>query len=53
MTINLASFDILKFLGRGSFGRVYKVRLKNNNRIYAMKVLNKELLIVKKQIKYA
>ena len=53
VTINLASFEILKFLGRGSFGRVYKVRLKLNNKIYAMKVLNKELLMMKKQIKYA
>lgn len=51
--INLGSFEILKFLGRGSFGRVYKVRLKSNGKIYAMKVLNKELLYVKKQIKYA
>lgn len=53
VVINLASFEILKFLGRGSFGRVYKVRLKNNGKIYAMKVLNKELLMMKRQIKYA
>lgn len=53
VTVNLASFEILKFLGRGSFGRVYKVKLKLNNKVYAMKVLNKELLMMKKQIKYA
>ena len=53
VVVNLSSFEILKFLGRGSFGRVYKVRLKHNNKIYAMKVLNKELLMIKRQIKYA
>ena len=53
VTINLSSFEIQKWLGKGSFGRVYKVKLKSNGRIYAMKMLNKELLIVKKQIKYA
>lgn len=53
VTVNLSNFEIIKFIGRGSFGRVYKVKLKNNGRIYAMKVLNKEVLIAKKQIRYA
>jgi len=51
--INLNSFDIVRFLGHGAFGRVYKVRLKQTGRFYAMKVLPKEPLIKKNQIRYA
>jgi serine/threonine protein kinase len=53
ISINLKNFEILQFIGKGSFGRVYKVKLRTNNKTYAMKVLNKELLFARKQIKYA
>ena len=33
-------FEILKKLGEGAFGKVFKVRSKRNNKIYAMKRLN-------------
>lgn len=33
-------FEILKILGKGSFGEVYKVLSKKNNKIYAMKRIN-------------
>ena len=33
-------FEILKKLGEGAFGKVFKVRSKINNKIYAMKRLN-------------
>ena len=42
-------FEPIKLLGRGSFGEVLLVRLKANRKVYAMKVLNKKLLKVKKQ----
>ena len=42
-------FTPLKLLGRGSFGEVLLVRLKVNNKLYAMKILNKDLLKIKKQ----
>ena len=42
-------FIPLKLLGKGSFGEVLLVRLKANKKIYAMKVLNKEMLKIKKQ----
>ena len=42
-------FDPIKLLGRGSFGEVILVRLKANKKIYAMKILNKTLLKMKKQ----
>jgi protein-serine/threonine kinase len=36
----LEDFEIIKELGKGSFGKVFKVRSKKNNKIYAMKILN-------------
>ena len=36
----LEDFDILLFLGKGAYGRVYKVRSKFNKKIYAMKILD-------------
>lgn len=66
--IGFKSFLILKQLGSGSFGKVflvyfiylftkfmffYKVRKKNDEKLYAMKVLKKKNLILKKQLRYA
>lgn len=45
--INYNSFEILELIGGGSFGKVFKVKLKNTQNIYAMKVLNKGYLIKK------
>ena len=42
-------FELIKLLGRGSFGEVILARLKANKKIYAMKILNKNLLKLKKQ----
>ena len=42
-------FTPLKLLGRGSYGQVCLVRLKINNKLYAMKVLDKLLLKEKHQ----
>ena len=38
-------FENLRILGQGSFGQVYKVRSKLNNKIYAMKKSNLEYLM--------
>lgn len=51
--INFGSFDILETLGSGTFGKVFKVRLKQNNHIYAMKIINKKYLIRNQQLRYA
>ena len=44
INISYHDFTPLKLLGRGSFGQVCLVRLKINNKLYAMKVLDKKLL---------
>lgn len=51
--VQFDSFEVLKILGSGAFGKVFLVRKKDNNRVYAMKALKKRNLIIKKQLKYA
>ena len=47
--VSYNDFIPIKLLGRGSFGEVILVRLKANNKVYAMKMLNKMVLKIKKQ----
>ena len=42
-------FDEIKVLGRGSFGKVILVRYKKNNQLYAMKILKKAVIMMKKE----
>lgn len=43
-------FEVLRLLGKGTFGQVYQVKNKDNGRIYAMKILSKKLIVKKKEI---
>lgn len=43
-------FEFLKLIGRGTFGRVFQVRKKDTKRIYAMKVLSKREIAMKKEV---
>ncbi|CAG8922583.1 unnamed protein product [Penicillium salamii] len=43
-------FLILKLIGKGTFGQVYQVKKKDTQRIYAMKVLSKKVIIQKKEV---
>lgn len=47
------SFEKIRPLGKGDFGRVYLVREKATNRLYAMKVLSKKEMIQRNKIKRA
>ena len=47
--LTYGDFELIKLLGRGSFGEVLLARLKANKKVYAMKILNKTLLKLKKQ----
>lgn len=49
----LKHFHVLKLLGRGAFGKVYKVLHKRTQKVFAMKVLNKKNLLRENQIKYS
>uniref|UniRef100_A0A672PQ66 protein kinase C n=1 Tax=Sinocyclocheilus grahami TaxID=75366 RepID=A0A672PQ66_SINGR len=43
-SLGLKDFDLLRVIGRGSYAKVLLVRLKKTDRIYAMKVVKKELV---------
>ena len=45
-------FDIIKTVGKGSFGRVFMVKKKDTKRVYAMKVLKKEKVIARNQLQH-
>ena len=47
--VSYNDFKPLKLLGRGSFGEVLLVRLKATNKVYAMKILDKKVVKMKKQ----
>lgn len=44
-------FELLRVIGKGTFGKVLQVRKKDTGNIYAMKVLSKQTVLAKKQVK--
>ena len=48
--MSLDNFEIIKYIGNGSFGIVYKVRRKIDNKIYALKKVNMKNLSEKEKI---
>jgi serine/threonine protein kinase len=42
-------FDIVKVIGRGSFGKVYLVKKKDDGKVFAMKTLKKDMILRKNQ----
>ncbi|KAK2072818.1 hypothetical protein P8C59_007151 [Phyllachora maydis] len=43
-------FQILRLIGKGTFGQVYQVRKRDTGRVYAMKVLSKKVIVQKKEV---
>lgn len=48
--VSVDDFELLKVLGKGSFGKVMMVRKKDNMNIYAMKTLRKAALVKRNQL---
>lgn len=48
--ITADDFDVLKVLGRGSFGKVLQVKRKGTTCIYAMKVIKKEAVLARNEL---
>jgi serum/glucocorticoid-regulated kinase 2 len=48
--MTVSDFQLLKVVGKGSFGKVMQVKKKDTGAIYAMKVLKKDHLIKRKQV---
>lgn len=42
-------YQLLKLIGKGSFGKVFLVRKKDDGKVYAMKTLNKGTIVQRKQ----
>ncbi|KHJ79886.1 hypothetical protein OESDEN_20453, partial [Oesophagostomum dentatum] len=51
-TASASHFDFLNTIGKGNFGRVYQVRHVETGKIYAMKVLSKEHIRKKNEVKH-
>jgi hypothetical protein len=47
--ISIEDFKIIKVIGRGSFGKVYLVRKRDDDKVYAMKTLKKDIVLRKNQ----
>ena len=47
--ICIDDFQIIKVIGRGSFGKVYLVQKKDDGNVYAMKSLKKDMVLRKGQ----
>jgi len=50
--VRLEDFELLKVLGRGSFGKVMQVRKKTDGKVYAMKILKKRAIIARNQVEH-
>ncbi|KAJ2776847.1 Serine/threonine-protein kinase [Coemansia javaensis] len=48
--LSIDQFDLLKVIGKGSFGKVMQVRKRDTNRIYAMKILSKSKIVMRSEV---
>ena len=46
----VSDFEIIKFIGKGAFGKVYKVQSKINKKIYAMKIFEENIKTIETNI---
>ena len=45
-------FQLLRVIGRGSFGKVLLVRNKHDRRVYALKILKKATIVARNQVEH-
>lgn len=48
--LSIDDFDLLKVIGKGSFGKVMQVRKKDTQKIYALKALRKSYIVSKSEV---
>jgi serine/threonine protein kinase len=50
--VSLDDFELVKVIGKGSFGKVTLVKKKSDGQLYAMKALSKPNIIKRKQVEH-
>ncbi|KAK9455474.1 kinase-like domain-containing protein [Dipodascopsis uninucleata] len=50
--LTIDSFDLLKVVGKGSFGKVMQVRKKDTSRIYALKTIRKAHIVSRSEVNH-
>eukprot|EP00735_Rhodelphis_limneticus_P014091 TRINITY_DN807_c0_g1::TRINITY_DN807_c0_g1_i1::g.25283::m.25283 TRINITY_DN807_c0_g1::TRINITY_DN807_c0_g1_i1::g.25283 ORF type:complete len:395 (+),score=100.76,sp/P54644/KRAC_DICDI/51.80/2e-122,Pkinase/PF00069.20/1.7e-73,Pkinase_Tyr/PF07714.12/9.7e-31,Pkinase_C/PF00433.19/5.7e-11,Kinase-like/PF14531.1/5.2e+02,Kinase-like/PF14531.1/0.00044,APH/PF01636.18/0.042,Kdo/PF06293.9/0.11 TRINITY_DN807_c0_g1_i1:85-1185(+) len=50
--VTMDDFELIKVIGKGSYGKVMLVKKKDTGRLYAMKVLKKANILQKKQVEH-
>lgn len=50
--LNIDAFDLLKVVGKGSFGKVMQVRKKDTSRIYALKTIRKLHIVSRSEVSH-
>jgi serine/threonine protein kinase len=50
--VSLEDFELVKVIGKGSFGKVTLVRKKTDHKLYAMKVLVKSNIVKRRQVEH-
>lgn len=48
--LSIDDFDLLKVIGKGSFGKVMQVRKKDTQKIYALKAIRKSYIVSKSEV---
>lgn len=51
-SLTIDDFELLKVIGKGSFGKVMQVRKRDSNRIYAMKILKKAHIVERDEVSH-
>jgi serine/threonine protein kinase len=49
-TVGLSDFELKTQLGRGTFGKVFLAQLKQTGKLFAIKVIRKDVLLEKEQV---
>lgn len=49
-SLTIEAFDLLKVIGKGSFGKVMQVRKKDTGRIYALKTIRKAHIVSRSEV---
>jgi RAC serine/threonine-protein kinase len=50
--VNMEDFDLMKVIGKGSFGKVLLVKKRDTKKTYAMKILNKKAIIERNELEH-